>query len=155
MYGIGKSARAAAAVVGLGICAMSVSPAMARDDIFPLLLANVMASPDVTERIDGTVKFYFGDTSHPKVLNALGEYVTNQKTNAFGKSDQTACYWVFTSALLELQKRAHELGANAVVNIHSFYRKEDISSMTQVPCHRGFTTAGVALKGDFAMVAAH
>jgi uncharacterized protein YbjQ (UPF0145 family) len=80
--------------------------------------------------------------------------VTNQKTSSFGIADIKACNRVFADALSQLQKRAHELGANAVINIHSFYRREDISSQTDVQCHVGFLIAGVALKGDFVTLAA-
>ena len=155
MYGIGKFTRASAALLGIGISAISVSPAAARNAVVPLQIATVMSSPDVTTKIDGSVKFYFGDAPHPAVLNTFGEFVTNQKTNSFGKSDASACNWVFASALVELQKRAHELGANAVINIHSYYKKEDVSSTTDVPCHAGLAIAGVALKGDFVKVAEH
>ena len=83
----------------------------------------------------------------------FGDYVANEKTNAVGKTDLSECAWVFQSALLSLQKRAHALGANAVINIHSFYKKEDVSSETEIPCHTGFLMAGIALKGDLVAVA--
>jgi hypothetical protein len=112
-----------------------------------------MASPPAHEKLDGSVRFYFGDTPHPAVEHRFGDYVTNQKTSSFLKSDARACNWVFVSALIELQKRANALGANAVVNIHSYYKKEDFSSTTEVPCHAGGMIAGIALKGDFVKVA--
>ncbi len=105
------------------------------------------------ERLDGTVKFFFGQAPHPDVLRRFGDYVANEKTNAVGKTDLGECAWVFQSALLSLQKRAHALGANAVINIHSFYKKEDVSSETEIPCHTGFLMAGIALKGDLVTVA--
>jgi hypothetical protein len=44
------------------------------------------------------------------------------------------------------------LGANAVVNIISYYRKVPMSSDTQYECHAGTLMAGVALKGDFVKI---
>lgn len=134
------------------LAAFCVSPAVARNVVFPLNIADAMASKEVREKIDGSVKFYFGDTAHPAVVQKFGEYVTNQKTSSFLKSDESACTRVFTSTLLEFQKRAHELGANAVINIHSYYQKEDISSDTEIQCHAGGAIAGIALKGDFVTV---
>jgi uncharacterized protein YbjQ (UPF0145 family) len=112
-----------------------------------------MSMSETNEKFDGSVKFYFGRTPHPEVMRRFGDYVANEKTSAVGRSDLGECAWVFQSALLSLQKRAHELGANAVINIHSFYKKENVSSETEIPCHTGFLMAGIALKGDLVTVA--
>ena len=98
-------------------------------------------------RLNPNIKFYFGNASHPEISKSFGTFVTNKKTNAVGKSDQKACEWVFLSALLALEKRAEDEGGNAVVNIHSFYKKNEMSSETVFECHAGVFVAGVALKG--------
>ena len=108
---------------------------------------------EAKEKLDGSVKFFFGNQETPKILTKLGTDVTNQKTNAVGKSDEKACNWVFLSALIQLEKRAKQLGANAVVNIVSYYKKDVMSSATEFECHAGAVIAGVALKGDFVKVA--
>jgi uncharacterized protein YbjQ (UPF0145 family) len=51
--------------------------------------------------------------------------------------------------MLRLQQRAHELGANAVINIVSNYKNVEVSSETQFECHDGAIMSGVALKGEF------
>jgi uncharacterized protein YbjQ (UPF0145 family) len=86
------------------------------------------------------------------VLERLGVDKTSQKTNAFGKSAETSCNWAFLSAMLRLQQRAHELGANAVINIVSNYKNVEVSSETQFECHDGAIMSGVALKGEFVKV---
>ncbi|HEX2930213.1 MAG TPA: excinuclease ATPase subunit, partial [Candidatus Binatia bacterium] len=63
------------------------------------------------------------------------------------------CNWVFLSAMIALEKRAQQLGANAVVNIVSYYQKVIMSSPTEFECHAGAVIAGVALKGDFVKIA--
>lgn len=143
---------AIAVLAATGIVA-SLLPAMAEDKIFSLTLSDALASAPVREKIDGGVKFYFGDQRHPAVLQKFGDYVTNQKTSNFLKPDLKSCTWVFASALIELQKRAEVLGANAVINIRSYYKKEDVAIGTEVPCHVGAMIAGIALKGDFVRVA--
>ena len=55
--------------------------------------------------------------------------------------------------MIQLEKRAKQLGANAVVNIVSYYKKDVMSSATEFECHAGAVIAGVALKGDFVKVA--
>jgi uncharacterized protein YbjQ (UPF0145 family) len=131
----------------------SVMPAQARDTKHLLPISEGMATKDAQERLDGTVKFYFGNQRHPKVLTKLSSDFTNRKTNAFGKSDEQACNWAFLSALIQLEKRAGELGANAVVNIVSYYKKDVFSSSAEFECHAGAIMAGVALKGDFVKIA--
>ena len=108
-----------------------------------------METKDAQEKLDGSVKFYFGDQPAPQVLTMLGSDVSNRKTNAFGKSDEKACNWAFLSAMVALEKHAQQIGANAVINIVSYYNKRVMSSATEFECHAGAIMAGVALKGDF------
>lgn len=82
----------------------------------------------------------------------LGEDVTNKKTNAANKSDVEACNWVALSALLALQDGAKSRGANAVVDIVSYYKKNEFKSATNYECWAGTFVAGVALKGTYAKV---
>jgi uncharacterized protein YbjQ (UPF0145 family) len=55
--------------------------------------------------------------------------------------------------MLQLEKRAKDLGANAVVNIVSYYQKNVMSSPTEFECHAGAVIAGVALRGEFVKIA--
>jgi hypothetical protein len=144
---IGRAFRLIVSLASAVVGATFVSPAVA-GDVFNLPIDRAISMSQTNQRLDGTVKFYFGQTPHPEVLRRFGDYVANEKTNAVGKTDLSECAWVFQSALLSLQKRAHALGANAVINIHSFYKKEDVSSETEIPCHTGFLMAGIALKSD-------
>lgn len=137
----------------MAIAIATVVPAQARDTKHLLSISEGIATQDAEARLDGKVRFYFGNQSHPKVLSTLGSDFTNRKTNAFGKSDEKACNWAFLSALVQLEKRAAELGANAVVNIVSYYKKNVFSSDSQFECHAGALMAGVALKGDFVKIA--
>ena len=128
-------------------------PAHARDDKLMFPIAPALEAKDAKEKLDGSVKFYFGDQQMPKILTKLGTDVTNQKTNAVGKSDEKACNWVFLSAMIQLDKRAKQLGANAVINIVSYYQKNVMSSPTEFECHAGTIVAGVALRGEFVKIA--
>ena len=107
---------------------------------------------DAEEKLGDSVKFYFGNQETPKILSRLGTDVSNRKTNSVGKSDEKACHWAFLSALVSLEKRAKQLGANAVVNIVSYYKKDVMSSPSEFECHAGAVIAGVALKGDFVKI---
>jgi hypothetical protein len=125
----------------------------ARDTKHDLPIAGVTQNPEYQNKLGSDVALYFADQPTSKVEQTLGEYITNKKTNSFGKSDESACQWVFLSALLQLRDRAKEEGGNAVINIISFYQKVPFSSQTEYECHAGGVIAGVALKGTVAKLA--
>jgi uncharacterized protein YbjQ (UPF0145 family) len=137
----------------LTLCLAIALPAHARDTRHLLPIAVAMEVKDAQDKLDGSVKFYFGDQPSPQVLTNLGSDVSNRKTNAFGKSDEKACNWAFLSAMVALEKRAQQLDANAVINIVSYYNKKVMSSATEFECHAGAIIAGVALKGEFVKIA--
>jgi hypothetical protein len=133
----------------LALAATLLLPALAHADdehkMFPI--DEALATSAAQDKLDKNVKFYFGDQKAPKG-KVLGEWVSNKKTNAFNKDDKTACEWAFLSALLEFQERARKEGGNAVVNIRSYYKKEEISSRKEYMCGTGFLMAGVAFKAQ-------
>ena len=134
--------------------ALSIAcPAHARNTKYLLPITAALETKDAKEKLDGSIKFFFGTQQTPRILTKFGTDVTNLKTNAVGKSDEKACNWVFLSAMLALEKRAKQLGANAVVNIVSFYKKDVMSSPTEFECHAGAVIAGVALRGEFVKIA--
>jgi len=137
----------------LGVVLLVPSAAQARDTRMMLPIEEAMSTPEAKERLQGDIRFYFGDQAHPEVKERLGDGVSNRKTNAVNKTDKRACEWCFLSALLAMQERARELGADAVVNIQSYYRKVPVSSATQYECHAGAVIAGVAFKGEFVKLA--
>jgi uncharacterized protein YbjQ (UPF0145 family) len=135
------------------VLAAIASPAQANDRKLMLPIKDALASNAADARLGDSVKFYFGKQSGPAGAKRLAVDQTSQKTNAFGKSDATACNWAFLSAMRQLEKRARELGANAVVNIASNYKNVEFSSDSEFECHAGAIMAGVALKGEFVRVA--
>jgi uncharacterized protein YbjQ (UPF0145 family) len=130
----------------------TTNEAHAADRKVMLPVSGAMAANDASARLGDSVKFYFGKQVTPTVLKRLVSDKTSKKTNAFGKSDEKACNWVFLSAMMQLQTRAKELGANAVINIVSNYDNIEFSSETEFECHAGAIMAGVALKGDFVQI---
>jgi hypothetical protein len=126
---------------------LAAGPVQARDDVLTFSIEGALNTPDAKEKITPDVALFWGDQAHPKSEKEFGTFTTNRKTNAFGKSDQTACEWVFLSAVIELQKRARDEGGNAVVDIHSYYKSVDFSSQTEFKCGAGSFVAGVALRG--------
>lgn len=133
--------------------AMACVPAVvqARDTTHYLDFQQAVQEATNAGRLDGSVKFYLGHS--PAGANIVSRNLTtSKKTNAFGKSDETACNWVLQSALIHLQNAAKQQGANAVVNLVSNYQHKEYKSRDKYECHAGAIMAGVALKGDFAKV---
>jgi uncharacterized protein YbjQ (UPF0145 family) len=127
---------------------LAIQPADAADDLILITVSEAMTTPEYQQKLDGSIKFYFGETPHPAVAQAYGERVTNRKTNGFAKEAGEACRHVLLSALIALQNEARSLGGNAVVNIKSYFKKNEVSNDQQAECYKGFFIASVALKGD-------
>jgi uncharacterized protein YbjQ (UPF0145 family) len=133
---------------GVAILALSsMSVALARDDRLMLPVKDAMAKGQTTkDRLDPSIPLYFGKKA-PAVEKKMGEFTSNKKTNAANKSDQEACEIAFVSAAISLQERAKKEGGDAVVNIKSVYRNENVESDTQYLCGAGTFVSGVALRG--------
>jgi len=118
-----------------------------------LSIQDALNTSGADEKLDGSVRFYFGDQRHPKVLKRHGEFMSNKKTNAFNKTDKRACEWAFLSAMVSFQERAQREGGNAVINLRSYYKKNLISSSTEFECGAGAVIAGVTFLGDVVTLA--
>jgi uncharacterized protein YbjQ (UPF0145 family) len=130
-----------------------IAPAMARDTKLLLPFAEVLNMPEAKAKLDGSVKFYLAGQETPAVAQRLSTDVSNRKTNGFGKADDEGCRWAALSALIAFQDKAKSLGANAVVDIVSYYKKNEFKSKTEYECHAGAFVVGVALQGTYAKVA--
>jgi hypothetical protein len=140
-----------AILVGLSLLGVVLAPAAhARDSELRLKIDEVLQNPEFKSKLGDDVIFRFGDGAVPAGAQSLGTFVTNKKTNSFGKPDEEACRWAMLSALIALRERALQEGGNAVVNVVSYYQKVTYSSPTEYDCHAGGFVAGVALKGTVA-----
>jgi len=127
-------------------------PTYARNVKLILPIAAAMEANDIPDKPTGAVKFFFATQATPKIVANLGRYVATPKTGASGKSDERACHEALQWTLVALEKRAQQAGANAVVNIVSFYGKNEFSSATEFECHVGNVIASVFLKGDLVKI---
>jgi hypothetical protein len=137
----------APALTASAFALLFVSVAFARDTSLKLPIKEAMESAAFKERLGTEVKFFFGNQRHPAAKASLGTYTANKKTNFANKSDKEGCEWVFLSAMLSLKERALAQGGNAVINIQSYYKKNEFSSPTEYECHAGAFVGGVALRG--------
>lgn len=131
---------------------MAASLAQARNDVLTLPLEEVVRMGMEQGKLDGTVKFYLSGAATPKVSARLGEDISNKKTNGVGKDDAYGCKWAALSALIAFQESAKQNGANAVVDLHSFYKRNAVKNPVTYQCHAGNVVIGVTLKGTYARV---
>jgi hypothetical protein len=137
--------KATALLTAAALLAFSV--AHARDTALKLPIKDAMATEAAKSQLGTDVKFFFGSEAHPAPKTTLGTYTSNKKTNFANKSDKEGCEWVFLSAMVPLKQRALAEGGNAVINIQSYYKKNEFSSPTEYECHAGAFVGGVALRG--------
>ena len=123
------------------------SIAQARDTRLKLPISDAMSTVDAKDKLGTDVKFFFGPQAAPAATQTLGTYTSNKKTNFANKSDKEGCEWAFLSAMISLKERALAEGGNAVVNIQSFYKKNEFSSETEYECGAGAFVGGVTLRG--------
>lgn len=139
-----------AVLVLLSLLCVGLAPAAyARDAVYHMKIQEVLDRADAKAKIGDRVKFYFATQKAPKAVSDMGVDVANRKTNSFGKPDEEVCQWAMLAALLELREHADKVGADAVVEIVSYYKKQEWASETEYECHAGGFVGGVTFKGRF------
>jgi uncharacterized protein YbjQ (UPF0145 family) len=133
-------------LLGCLLCLFAASTADARTT-FHDLSAQEAAESEIGKAKLLDVPFYLSGQKHAKVAREFGVFTSNKRTNAFGKSDEAACQIAFLSAIISLQKRATELGGNAVIDIKSITKHNDLDSATDYRCAAGGVIANVVLTG--------
>lgn len=133
------------------LASLSVSnAALARNDAVYVELQDAVQLGITQGKLDDSVKFYLSGTTTPAIQANLGNDTSNKKTNAVGKDDVSACTWAALSALIAFQNKAKTLGANAVVDLHSYNKKEVYKDPVRFECRAGNIMAGVTLHGTYA-----
>ncbi|MGM9483034.1 excinuclease ATPase subunit [Roseateles sp. NT4] len=140
-------------LVALAAASLLSLPAFARDTVLYIPLADVLAMPEAQDKLDPQMRFLLAGQPTPKVIKRFSTDTSNPKTNGFNKSDEFGCKWAALSALVSLQNSAKREGANAVIDIVSYYKKVEYKSTTDFECHAGAFVVGVALRGTYAKVA--
>jgi hypothetical protein len=129
---------------------VGASTASARDTRLLLSIDDALKQGRDQGVIADDIVIKFGKGNRGGLGKSIGTDVSNRKTNAVNKTDVEACNWVFLSALKSLQEGARKSGASGVVEIVSYYKKNEFSSASEFECHAGAIMAGVALKATYA-----
>ena len=127
-------------------------PADARNDTYILKIDAALQAAAPAEKPDGSIKFFFAKQETPKVATTIGNWTAHERTRANPSIDVKACNAAFLLALAALHKRAKQMGANAVINIASYYKKNELENRSEFECHAG-AAAHVMLRGEFVKIA--
>ena len=139
-------------VIALLLFFVAAQAAHARDDKYRLPIQAALESTEARAKPDGSVKFFFGKEAAPQVVSKLGQVTPHGKVKTRPSDDVKACNAAFLAALVDFEKRAKKVGANAVINIISFYKDVEMSSPTEFECHAG-AAAHAILRGDLVKIA--
>jgi len=142
-----------AIIVSALVLLAAVPQAYAADRRVDIPFDEVLNSPEAKDAgIDGSVRFYLAGQPTPHIVERFEEAVSNKKANAVGKSDQETCHRAMLSVLKSFQDSAKQKGANAVIDLVSYFRRNEERSATSYSCYVGALMSGVAMKGTFAKV---
>src|SRR5262245_21799632 len=128
------------------IALLLATNASARNDFLDVTVQSARETRIASEKLLD-VPFFMASQKHKSVARDLGEFKSNQRTNAFNKSDEEACRIAFLSAIIALQTRAKALGGHAVFDVRSVTKNNDLESSTSFRCAVGNVVANVALTG--------
>jgi len=143
---LAKTASAVVALAAIGAAAHALGASRDEHLRFPIQAA-LDKSQSYRTKIEYDIRLFFGNQKLPRVAKRMGTVSANTKSNAVGKPDQEACDIAFLSAIADLQQRARREGGNAVVDIKSTYRGENLDSQSEYVCGAGTIMVGVTLEG--------
>ncbi|MBF6568198.1 MAG: excinuclease ATPase subunit [Candidatus Binataceae bacterium] len=106
---------------------------------------DVVDAPDSKAKLGNEIAFYFANQPTPKVEKTFGIAVGRRKAKS--ASDEQSCHEAMIYALTALRDRAISDGANAVIDISSYYKKKEIADKTKYECRAGASGASVVLRG--------
>ncbi|MGJ8514259.1 hypothetical protein [Carnimonas bestiolae] len=133
-------------------CAATSVPHVAQaEEMIAVPYRDVLAVPSAKQKLSPAVRLYFGNQLYPKPDREEGGFYFTRRANKAFKSGEEACRGAALEALTDLQKRANDIGANAVTHISSYYSKQ-LRSDDSLDCHVGMFTVEVTLKGKLAII---
>lgn len=129
----------------LGLAPLSVT--QARDVVLTQPYRDVLSLPEANERLDPSIRLFFGDQRYPDPTSIRGDYFVDRSANSIVRTEIGACRAIALDNMVTLQERARAIGANAVVNIVSDFKQQERHDADTYTCRGGNFTANVALKG--------
>ncbi len=140
-------------IVCLFAALMLSASAHARDEYKLRPIEAALKSDEAKQRLDPNFKIFFGKQAHPKIEKNLGETAMKRSTTMSESDDFDPCVHAFVRAMLDFQERTRAIGGNAVTNVRSNYKNNEVSSETEYTCVSGSLVTAVAFKGEMVKLA--
>ena len=134
-------------LLGLITLLFVATPVLAKDTWHKFSAKEAQASKVGKDKLNPSIKLFMKGEKHAKVIKKIGEYKSNKRSNAFGKSEQATCDNSFLSAMIALQDRAEKEGGNAVIDIYTITKDKKFESAELYSCLKGTMVSNVALMG--------
>jgi uncharacterized protein YbjQ (UPF0145 family) len=137
----------------VGVAMAAALPAQARNVKHMLSIQSALESEAAKAKLDGSVKLYFGPQVYGKAVPTASALNAHGRMPIEYRAELASCFASFADALHTLQKNAKDTGANAVVNIVSYFKNGPVvSSATEFECHAGSVYSHVMLKGELVKI---
>jgi uncharacterized protein YbjQ (UPF0145 family) len=152
-YSVRKIVAAPFAAMACLTAALAPLDAIARNVEYTLALDEVLRMPQAESELDGQVRFYLSGQFHSPIVMRHSEEVVTAKIRGAGEEEIETCKRAALKALVEYQRKARKMGANAIVDLVSYFDEKVFMSPAQFECHAGSRTVVVVFKGSYAKVA--
>ena len=128
------------------------TPTLARNVQYTLPMDEVMRMPAAEQELDGQVRFYLSGQAHTAVVMRHHDEVVTAKIRGAGEEEIETCKRAALKALVQYQAKARKMGANAIIDIVSYFDEQPYMSPSQYECHAGSRTVVVVFKGSYAKI---
>ncbi|AJW46657.1 MULTISPECIES: hypothetical protein [Ralstonia] len=135
----------------LAACAaMLAQAAHARTEVMTYPLQPVLQS----QQFAPGVALYFGNQPHPAVVNTFGEVTKSSHPARKTATEVEICNATLADALRQLANAAHDRGANAVINIKTWFHSTVSNDPSNYTCGVSGVSAALRVSGELVTVEA-
>jgi uncharacterized protein YbjQ (UPF0145 family) len=133
----------------IGFAQLASAPAEARNVVYTLAMDEVLRMPAAERELDGSVRFYLSGQEHMPAVIWHGEDVVRGNIRGAGEQEIESCKRAALKALVQYQEKARKLGANAIIDMVSYFKEQPYISRSAYECHAGSSTVVVVFKGSY------
>lgn len=98
------------------------------------------------------VALYFGNQPHPAVVSSLGEVTKSSHPPRKTATEVEICNATLADALRQLANAAHDRGANAVINIKTWFHSTVSTDASNYTCGVSGVSAALRVSGELVTV---
>ena len=128
--------------------AMLTQVAHARTEVVTYPIQPVLQS----QQFAPNVALYFGNQPHPAVVSNLGEVTKSSHPPRKTATEVEICNATLADALRQLANAAHDRGANAVINIKTWFHSTVSTDANNYTCGVSGVSAALRVSGELVTV---